>query len=443
MSAFLDLDKFRKSGLLTKGATANVDMSSYQDPTYLSFTLLFDTSHNSPLFNGEAEGFLKKHLAGNASATGTSLNVAKYQHKLDSLLAFKEALFKINSQMPWHWQSLAGAERFLQFTPENAFFGGDDAKLTIECLETINLNIAGLMQLYRKAIWDETRWSYVLPPNLRKFSMYVYISDIRALYDNSSEGLITGQNNRPFFMFELRYCEFNLTESGNKPFADLSATAPEVATNSIVINYNRMYHLDAIALNGAVFQSKNISKKDKTTNIVQEKQIIAPMTQREIDLDNKDRLLLDPEAALDPDVEKWIKEHQDMSKPSDPHAEKKLSFSQKAKGGFKNLKNKAKEQANGYGKRATEDLKRMAKRKMEEAEIEAKRFVNRRIPTMENIYGKAMRLLDAATDIKNISSGIESVVGKNVHFLDGTPIVDILNKANRDALINLGNVYKK
>ena len=79
MSAFLDLDKFRKSGLLTKGATANVDMSSYQDPTYLSFTLLFDTSHNSPLFNGEAEGFLKKHLAGNASATGTSLNVAKYQ----------------------------------------------------------------------------------------------------------------------------------------------------------------------------------------------------------------------------------------------------------------------------------------------------------------------------------------------------------------------------
>jgi len=85
----------------------------------------------------------------------------------------------------------------------------------------------------------------------------------------------------------------------------------------------------------------------------------------------------------------------------------------------------------------------MAKSKMEEAEIEAKRYVNRRIPNLENIYGKTMRALDAATNVRGIASGIESVVGKNVHFLDGTPLVDVLNKANRDALINIGNVYKR
>jgi F0F1-type ATP synthase membrane subunit b/b' len=433
MSAFLDLDKFRKSGLLSKGATGGVDMSSYQDPTYLSFTLLFDTSHNSPLFNGEAEGFIKKHLSGNS---GGGLNVSKYEHKLSSLLAFKEALFKINSEMPWHWQSLGGVDRLTQFTPENAFFGGDDAKLVIGCLETINLNIAGLMQLYRKAVWDETRWSYVLPPNLRKFSMYIYVSDIRGVYDNSTEGVISGESNRPFFMYELRYCEFNLADSGNKSFGDLSASAPEVASNEITINYQRVYNVDARALNGAVFMSSDIQKGNPTAY----KNIIAPTTEIETLLDEGERNIDDPDAGIDKATADKIAE---IGRNTDPAAERKLSFSQNAKKGFKNLKAKAKEQAKGYGKRATEDLKRMAKSKMEEAEIEAKRYVNRRIPNLENIYGKTMRALDAATNVRGIASGIESVVGKNVHFLDGTPLVDVLNKANRDALINIGNVYKR
>lgn len=93
MSAFLDLNKFRKSGLLTKGDTGNNggNLSGFQDPTYLSFTLIFDVGDNSPLLNGEAEGFLRKHLAQNS---GGGLNVQKYQHKLSSLLASENLYLK-------------------------------------------------------------------------------------------------------------------------------------------------------------------------------------------------------------------------------------------------------------------------------------------------------------------------------------------------------------
>ena len=80
---------------------------------------------------------------------------------------------------------------------------------------------------------------------------------------------------------------------------------------------------------------------------------------------------------------------------------------------------------------------------MEEAKIEAARYVNRRVPNLENIYGKVQRAADAATDVRSIAGAIESVVGKNDHFLNGTPLVDVLNKANRDALIALGNVYRR
>jgi hypothetical protein len=433
MSAYTKLEDFKKSGLLVKGASGDVGLSAYQDPTYLSFTLLFDMQLTSPLFNGEAAGFIKKHLV--------AADPAKYQHKLDSLLAFKEALYKINSEMPWHWQSLAGVERMVQFTPENPFFGGDDAKLTIGCLETINLNIAGLMQLYRKAVWDESNWRYIVPPNLRKFTMYLFISDVRGLYDNSSNGVLTGEDMKPFFMFELRFCEFDMT-SGNKAFADLSAAAPEAATNEIIINYNRVYRVDARALNGAVFQSADISKKNATENIVAEKQTIVPVTELENSYNDIDRRQMDPEAGLDPDTAKEIADLEAGMSPADPAQAQKLSMKQNLAKGMKNLKNKAKDKLKQTGKRATEDLARMSKSKIEEAEIEAKRLVNRRIPTLENIYGKAMRALDAATDVKKISAAVESVAGKNVHALNGTPLVDVLNKANRDALINLGNVYK-
>ena len=434
MSAFIDLPSFRKSGLFKKGDITGTDMSAYQDPTYLSFTLLFDMQLTSPLFNGEAAGFMKKHLV--------NQNPAKYQHKLDSLLAFKEALYKINSEMPWHWQSLAGVERMVQFTPENPFFGGDDAKLTIGCLETINLNISGLMQLYRKAVWDESNWRYILPPNLRKFTMYLFISDVRGLYDNSAAGVLTGENLRPFFMFELRFCEFDMI-SGNKALADLSAAAPEAATNEIIINYNRVYRVDARALNGAVFQTKDISKKTAEQNIVAEKETIVPVLELENKYNDLDRRQMDPEAGLDPDTAKEIAELEAGMSAADPAQAQKLSMKQNLAKGMKNLKNKAKDKLKETGKRATEDLTRMAKFKAEEAEIEARRLVNRRIPTLENIYGKAIRALDAATDIKKISAAIESTVGRNVHFLNGTPLVDVLNKANRDALINIGNVYKR
>jgi hypothetical protein len=434
MSAYKKLEDFRKSGLLVKGASGDVGLSAYQDPTYLSFTLLFDMQLTSPLFNGEAAGFIKKHLV--------AADPAKYQHKLDSLLAFKEALYKINSEMPWHWQSLAGVERMVQFTPENPFFGGDDAKLTIGCLETINLNIAGLMQLYRKAVWDESNWRYILPPNLRKFTMYLFISDVRGIYDNSAAGVLSGEDMRPFFMFELRFCEFDMA-SGNKALADLSAAAPEAATNEIIINYNRVYRVDARALNGAVFQSADISKKAATDNIVAEKQTIVPVLELENEYNDLDRRQMDPEAGLDPDTAKEIADLEAGMNAADPAQAQKLSMKQNLSKGMKNLKNKAKDKLKETGKRATEDLTRMAKFKAEEAEIEARRLVNRRIPTLDNVYGKAMRLLDSLTDVKKISAAVESAAGKNVHALNGTPLVDVLNKANRDALINIGNVYKR
>ena len=263
MSDFKNIQDFRKS---------KSSKFKFQDPTYLSFVILFDFADgaNSPFLASPAEDFLKKLAAGGNTY---------YEEKLEALQNFKKALKTINNEMPWYWQGLAGLEKIVQWDPTKPYFGGDDAKLTISTLESINLPIAGLMHLYRTATFDERKWTWVIPANLRKFRMYVYVTEVRSIqnvtnprisgisatefkpsisFKNANEA-ISGQENRPYFMFGLQFCEFDL-KSGTGSFADLKKTPEGPAEGEIVISYEALQNIEAKVLNGIVESKFN---KDK------------------------------------------------------------------------------------------------------------------------------------------------------------------------------------
>ena len=107
MSAFIDLPSFRKSGLFKKGDITGTDMSAYQDPTYLSFTLLFDMQLTSPLFNGEAAGFMKKHLVTADKAKSIFDALMKWPasftplKKVDKLIQEKIKLYETEKKIDW------------------------------------------------------------------------------------------------------------------------------------------------------------------------------------------------------------------------------------------------------------------------------------------------------------------------------------------------------
>ena len=273
MSDFKNIQDFRKSK----------QKYDFQDPTYLSFLILFDFADkvNSPLLanDGPAERFLQ------------NLEGSLYEEKLENLKNFQKALKTINNEMPWYWQGLSGLERIQQYNPENAYFGGDDAKITISTLESINLSIAGLMHLYRKAVFDEVKWTWVLPENLRKFRMYVYVTEVREIknmstpkltgvnpleggiapnltLENSTAG-ISGSENRPYFMFALTHCEFDIA-SGVNIFTDLKKTPEAPAEGEIAISYESLYDIESRVLNGIVessYNTDNISPAPDNENI--------------------------------------------------------------------------------------------------------------------------------------------------------------------------------
>lgn len=304
MSDFSTHNDFRKGYKLGKN-------NQFADPTYLSFSLMFDffEGYSSPLLAGPARAFLKNQLGAEgdiAEVTGEDGAVEQadsseysgtYGYRLKALDDFILTLKKINKEMPWYWQSLAGVDLLQKYDPLKPYRGGDASVITIGTLESLDLTIAGLMHLYRTACFDEKRWSYILPPNLREFRVWIYVTEVRPIKnlskisaslgfdkDSAKDSLstltsgggfkggkdifnptigvqnanadISGTDKRPFFSFELGSCEWDMT-TGTAQFADLLKTPEGFAASEIAFTYKKVSKIEARVLNGTIIESSN------------------------------------------------------------------------------------------------------------------------------------------------------------------------------------------
>lgn len=227
--------KFRKE-MLNKNSR-----NSYQDPTYLSFTIVFDPT--SPLFNPDI-------------AYNQLLNFYGEKERAAKLEKFIKTLFTLNSQMPWYWKSIEGIDRAITYNENrmDAYAGGDDAKIAITCNETINLAISGLMDLYRESLWDNLAWTQVLPKNMRQFRMWIYVSEIRKFSNlhpgsmdivdmQAIDGDITEYT--PIMTYEFDFCEFQMN-SASEALATLNSNAPEMTDNlKLNIKYEKISRKDS------------------------------------------------------------------------------------------------------------------------------------------------------------------------------------------------------
>lgn len=389
MSDFKNIRDFRKS---------RTSKHPYQDPTYLSFVMLFDFTDKigSPLLASDAgaQQYLERLAQGNEY----------YAEKLEALQNFKKALRTINVEMPWYWQGLTGLERLLQYDPSNPFWGGDDAVITINTLESINLAIAGLMHLYRKAVFDERKWSWVVPKNLREFKVYIYVTEVRTIKNMSaptinglsatefpdnfkpsiqiknSNSEISGQTARPYFMFELGQCEFDI-KSGSSAFGELSKSPEEAASGQIVFTYDALNNIQHRALNGIIETDFNNDK-------------LSPAPDSESEAFNS---LLD----------------------------------------FANSKINQKLEDIASG--ALTDIQRLAQDKKNELTQAARNATVNRIPNVENVFQNFIQGIDGATDINQQTRNIGQAISENVH---GTQAGEtIANALTRAATNSLGNVH--
>ena len=247
MADFKRQQDFRKGSLLRK---------INEDPTYLSFFLVFDTQNReeSPLFAGPAMEYLTQVLNQDYAA--------KYSVALEN---FQKVLLKINKELPWFWQTISGVDAAMTYNNlAEPWWGAETPKLEIECLEeNVELTAIGLMDLYKRACYDFTRWVEVIPPNLRHFQMQVWVSEVRrfqqdtgakdlGFYDNpdnsGNSGNVTKINQefsleaKPFIQLNFSHCEFDI-DSIAPMFADLGKN-PELKKPKIGIKWKNVEQIN-------------------------------------------------------------------------------------------------------------------------------------------------------------------------------------------------------
>lgn len=231
------------------------------DPTNLGFKLFFHFSSQSGLLASETyTNSALAYLARIGDMTRYNL-----------LKRFISVLSMVNSISPWVFQSIDGLGEIYKKPFDEMTYS---KSLTISCLETIDFRISALNDVWRRIVWDSHRKIYILPENLRQFSMSVYVYDTAlrmasvpsnnstsinsynfmnhailepspSLNDNSNQ-LVNSNSDYKIssvaeinhVLFDIGYCTFSI-DSGSSTFTTVSNADQSQAVQDLIIDFRQ------------------------------------------------------------------------------------------------------------------------------------------------------------------------------------------------------------
>lgn len=189
-----DVHKFRRVERTGFNATDTVDIRFFK----LLFYFINDEQDSTAVdwFNGGSSGLLTPTWLEDPSGDYYKYNSAwaylksNYEEeRADALVRFVNLLSQISSESPWYFQSVSGVDEAL--AREKWSVGEERKKISIKCLnDPADHRIESLLSLYRSIVWSHSRKCEVLPANLRKFDMGMFV------FSGLFRGLVVEGNNQ-------------------------------------------------------------------------------------------------------------------------------------------------------------------------------------------------------------------------------------------------------
>ena len=166
------------------------------------------------------------------------------------LYYFVNGLFEIQKNYPFIFKKVTGLQELEKFDPASGQRLKTPAKITVECIEGLNLKIRTLMEFYRKAAWDDVYQRWILPQNMREFKMIIYVFERRTFqdtvafpdgndketYKNAFQVYSSLNADIPVKAYECCPCEFAIAESVSWRDDYSGNTENNEETSKIVIN---------------------------------------------------------------------------------------------------------------------------------------------------------------------------------------------------------------
>lgn len=173
-------------------AVANGGTSAPEQEPPVSFSTDLDFFHGSKQAIGNNQLGMYNLNDGFAYMSAQEFLFQRSQTRRDMLRAFTNGFMFINKNSPYYFQTLTGLDNLLKVDIKNVHKTGGKAQrmgtLSIDCLESIDMRIFALSELYRKSIYDYTYHRSMLPENLRKFRMWIIVTEIRNIQLSNTIG---------------------------------------------------------------------------------------------------------------------------------------------------------------------------------------------------------------------------------------------------------------
>lgn len=253
-----DRNNFRKSG--TKSGP---DFNIYDFQSHKFFKILFyfgEKESEIGLSNGLLaptwEAFSDSNSSTNDyydyNSAWAYLKLNAEDERAELLKQFVTLLSNISTFSPWYFTSISGLDSALtrNAAEVNAekFELETNRKITINCLpDAFDDRISTLLELYREITWNWHQKKEVIPANLRKFDMAVYIfeSPINNWHETDNENInssLDGIYRSSHKMIEFHDCEFNYN-SVKSAWSELNNQTGITPTYNVEISYGDCYEI--------------------------------------------------------------------------------------------------------------------------------------------------------------------------------------------------------
>lgn len=211
-------------------------INGIQDPAYITFGLRFDFFHRLEgggysLDPGLLTGETRRYLL----AKGDMLRVNKLDYFINLLKRF-------TIEEPWWITSLSNINELFKLDLNGGRLK-DDYVMTVTSRESVDLKFLSFMEAYRSISVDKVFMREMLPKNLKKFDMNVYLIDQRVLLKPSTKKNLQYANDyQGIVVLKLVDCEFVF--DGYSSLDKISNETPsDEVTHSFGIKVDRVYEV--------------------------------------------------------------------------------------------------------------------------------------------------------------------------------------------------------
>lgn len=247
-------NEFRRSG--TRGGS---EFNRFETPLNTYFKILFY------FHNGDFESDNELYSGGLLAPTWENIKDTNYyeynsawsylkmngeEERAEKLQQFINLLSNISSEAPWTFNTISGLDTALErIAGQNKEFKIDEErkKISIKCIpDTYDTRVGTLLDLYKDIVWSWKTKREVVPSNLRKFDMgiYIYSDVIHNIHQPTGNAttLNEGANSIPtsYKYIEFHNCEIDYN-SGKSGYGELNNSDGNQWEYTIDIFYDDAY----------------------------------------------------------------------------------------------------------------------------------------------------------------------------------------------------------